>query len=94
VSTEITGSARRGGVAVEVHPGGALSSITVSERDLALGGRALAAAILAAVADATAVANQRTKHALHDALSAVGLDSLDAGVVERAESTTPDTWRI
>jgi hypothetical protein len=101
--TEITGEARAHGdaITVEVHPGGALSSITLSDKATALGARALAAGILGAVAEATALANQRTKHALRAALPALGerelavlgLDS-DAALTEQVETTTPRTWRL
>lgn len=93
--TEITGTAagQRGAIAVEVYPGGALSSITLTDSALRLGPRLLAASILATVAEATAQANQRTKHALRDALSGLGLDS-DPALIERVESTTPETWRV
>ena len=92
---EITGSAavHRGAIAVEVFPGGALSRITLSDRALALGRRELSAGILDAVAEATALANQRTKHALRDALAGLGLDS-DPVLIERVEATTPETWRV
>jgi hypothetical protein len=92
---EITGSvsAHRGAIAVDVFPGGALSSLTLTERALTLGPRLLAVTILDAVAEATAVANQRTKHALRDALAGLGLDS-DPAMVERVEATTPETWRV
>jgi hypothetical protein len=92
---EITGTAvaHRGAIAVEVFPGGALSSIALSERALSLGTRTLAAGILDAVAEATARANQRTKHALRDALTGLGLDS-DPTLLERVEATTPETWRL
>jgi hypothetical protein len=93
--TEITGDARahRGAIAVEVFPGGALSSITLSDRALGLGARELAASILDTVAEATALANERTKHALRDALTGLGLDS-EPALVERVEATTPETWRL
>jgi hypothetical protein len=92
---EITGSvnAHRGAISVEVFPGGALSALTLTDRALALGPRLLAATILDAVAEATALANQRTKHALRDALTGLGLDS-EADLVERVEATTPETWRV
>ena len=60
----------------------------------------LSAAILAAVNDATAVANQRTKAALRDALDGLGEQELSTlgltqenALTERAEATTPDSWR-
>lgn len=93
--SEITGTAgaHRGAVLVEVHPGGALCSLTLSDRALALGAGELAASILDAVAEATALANQRTRHALCDALGVLGMDS-EPAIVERVEATTPRTWRI
>jgi DNA-binding protein YbaB len=97
---EITGSAADRGIRVEVFPGGALSSLSLDRRSMALGSQTLSAAILAAVDDATAVANQRTKAALRDALDGLGEDELtllglnqDGARTERAESTTPDSWR-
>lgn len=100
---EITGTARAhgGAITVEVHPGGALSAITLSDKATVLGARALAASILDAVAEATALANQRTKHALRAALpglserelAVLGLDC-DAALTERVEATTPQTWSV
>jgi hypothetical protein len=89
----ITASANRGTVSVEVFPGGALAALTLTDRALALGPHALAADILDAVAEATALANQRTKHALGDGVTGLGLDT-DPALVERVEATTPDTWRV
>ena len=100
--TEITGAAtiHSGAIHVEVAPGGALSSITLSDKATALGPDELATAVLAAVAEATAQANQRTKSALRDAL--VGMDHRDLAIfgldqdetlTERVEATTPQTWR-
>lgn len=98
--SEITASHTIDGVTVEVHPGGALSSLSLTPRALALGQQALATTIVDTVAQATAVANQRTKHALRAALSGLSERELavlglhqDAATTERAESTTPDTWR-
>ena len=87
----ITASANRGPISVEVFPGGALAALTLTDRALALGPRALAAAILDAVDEATALANQRTKLALRGART--GLDT-DPALLERVETTTPDTWRV
>ncbi|GAB3463971.1 hypothetical protein [Actinophytocola sediminis] len=99
--SEITASRTTDGVTVEVHPGGALSSLSLTRHALALGQDALAATIVATVAEATAVANQRTKHALRDALTGLDERSLtalglhqDAATTERAESTVPDTWSV
>jgi hypothetical protein len=53
--------------------------------------------VVEAIATATAQANQRTKHALREALT--GLDPASLGLTqsesltEQAESTVPDTWR-
>jgi hypothetical protein len=91
--TEITGTARTRGVAVEVFPGGALSALTLSLAALALGPRELATSIVDTVAAATAAANQRTTHALGVALSVLGLETTSP-MVERAESTTPETWMV
>ncbi len=99
--TEITGSATDRGIRVDVHPGGALSALSLDRRSMALGPQALSAAILAAVDEATAVANQRTKAALREALDGLGEDELtllglnqDVALTERAEATTPDSWRM
>ncbi len=98
--SDITGAAGSGGIRVEVHPGGALSSLSLDRRAMALGSRGLSAAILAAVGEATAIANQRTKAALREALDGLGEDELallglhqDAEETERAESTEPRSWR-
>lgn len=96
-SAEITGHARRDGVEVAVGPGGALSSLTLTNAALALGPAALASTVLAAVEEATALANQRTRHALRDSLA--GVDPAAVGfaqseeLTERVESTVPTTWR-
>ncbi|MGH3877876.1 MAG: hypothetical protein ACRDSK_12675 [Actinophytocola sp.] len=98
--TEITGMSESGGIRVEVYPGGALSSLSLDRRAMALGSRGLSAAILATLTEATAVANQRTKAALREALDGLGEADLsllglnqDVALTERAESTTPDSWR-
>jgi hypothetical protein len=100
--TDITGTAHahRGAVGVEVYPGGALAELTLSTPALALGPQALADSILGAVAEATALANQRTKHALRESLAGLGdrelaALGLDHGVAltERVEATTPQSWR-
>jgi hypothetical protein len=89
---EITGTAQahRGAIMVEVFPGGALSSLTLSKPALALGAEALAASILDAVAEATTLANLRTRHALRGALTGLGLDT-DPALIERIESAD---WRL
>jgi hypothetical protein len=98
--SEITGSAADRGIRVEVYPGGALSSLSLDRRAMSLGSQGLSSAILAAVNDATAVANQRTKAALRDALDGLGEQDLSTlgltqenALTERAEATTPDSWR-
>lgn len=95
--SEIKGAATSRGVSVEVHPGGAMTALTMTPAALDLGATRLAATIVDAVAAATAQANQRTKHALRAALtgldlSVVGL-SHSADLTEQVESTVPDTWR-
>lgn len=100
--TTISGSAQahHGTISVSTFPGGALSELSLDEAALTLGPATLADTILELVREATAVANQRTKHALRDSLSglrpeqigALGLDQDDL-LTERAESTIPDTWR-
>jgi DNA-binding protein YbaB len=98
--SEIKASRSADGVTVEVYPGGALSLLSLSPRALSLGPDTLAATILSTVAEATAVANQRTKSALRAALTGMSDDDLavlglhqDPTLTERAESTTPGTWR-
>lgn len=95
-----TASTRGGAVTVRVHPGGALSELTLAAPALDLGASALAGAILDAVRQATALANQRTKHALGAVLAGLGdpdreilgLDQDDT-LTEGAEATTPQSWR-
>jgi DNA-binding protein YbaB len=98
--SEITGHTADRGIRVEVYPGGALASLSLDRRAMSLGSQGLSAAILAAVNDATAVANQRTKAALRDALDGLGEQELSTlgltqenALTERAEATTPDSWR-
>lgn len=95
--SEIKGAATQRGVTVEVHPGGALSALTLTPAALDVGASVLASTVVAAVASATAQANQRTKHALREALtgldlSALGLSQSDV-LTEQVESTVPNTWR-
>jgi hypothetical protein len=100
---KITGNARGhgGAIVVEVFPGGELASIALTQPALKLGPHRLADAIVAAVAEATAVANQRVKHALRAELAGLserelallGLDSPDP-LTERAEATTPESWAL
>ncbi|HET9138739.1 hypothetical protein [Actinophytocola sp.] len=91
----ITATARRHGdaVVVEVHPGGALAALTLSDRARALGAAGLAETIVDAVAEATALANQRTRHELGEALTRLRMAG-DADRAEQAEATTPATWRV
>ncbi len=96
--SEITGQSTLRGVTVTVHPGGALTALALSPAALSLGASALASTVVEAVATATAVANQRTKHALRQALkgvdpAAVGLTH-EATLTEQVESTVPTTWRL
>ncbi len=93
--SHITGTAAVSGVRVEVFAGGALSSLSLTDSALRLGGPRLAEAVLDAVREATAVANQRTRHALAlgDADSAALGLAQDATRTERAEATTPESWR-
>lgn len=93
--SEIKGAVTRRGVSVEVHPGGAMTALTLTPAALELGAAALAAAVVDAVSEATALANQRTKHALREALVGLDLPSLahSTALTERVESTVPDTWR-
>lgn len=96
--SEIKGAATLRGVTVEVCPGGALAALTLSQSAVDQGATALAGTVVEAIAQATAQANQRTKHALHEALA--GVDAAALGLTqsetltEQAESTVPDTWRL
>jgi hypothetical protein len=93
----LTAGARRDGVSVEVAPGGALRSLSLTPEALRRGGAALARTILGLVDEAAAQAGERAKHALGE-LSADEFASLglahDEALTETAESTTPDTWRV
>lgn len=98
--SEIKGRVSSAGITVEVYPGGALSSLSLDAGAMSLGPNALAESVVAAVAEATAVANQRTKNALRTALTGLSESELsllglhqEAALTERVESTTPDTWR-
>jgi hypothetical protein len=100
MTEEIVGAAADRGIRVEVYPGGAMSSLSLDRRAMSLGSQGLSAAILGAVNEATAVANQRTKAALRAALDGLGEQELstlgltqDVATTERAEATTPDSWR-
>ena len=91
----ITGSARTRDVAVEVHPGGALATLSITDRALREGGPALAATLLNLVRLATAEADQRTRHSLGldgKAATTLGLTT-DTELTEAVETTTPDSWR-
>lgn len=96
--SEIKGAAQDRGVTAEVHPGGALTALSLTPAALDLGAAVLARTIVDVVATATAQANQRTKHALRSALAdvdpaAVGLTHTDT-LTERVESTVPTTWQV
>lgn len=95
--SEIKGAATLRGVTAEVCPGGALAALTLSQQAVDQGAAALAGAVVEAIAMATAQANQRTKHALREALAGLDPASLglaqSASLTEQAESTVPDTWR-
>jgi hypothetical protein len=91
-----TATAHRGAITVEVFPGGALSAVFLAERAMTFGAETLAASILDVIAEATARANERAKHALHrdvGDLGDLGLAS-DPGMIERVEATTPETWSL
>ncbi|MGW7535045.1 YbaB/EbfC family nucleoid-associated protein [Amycolatopsis sp. NPDC054798] len=100
----ITGTARQAGVTVEVAPGGALRTLELTADALRGGGPRLADAILRAVREAAAEANERARRALEAELGDLGglsdgqLSSLGLGtekdLADRAEDTTPDTWRV
>ncbi|MFD2471719.1 YbaB/EbfC family nucleoid-associated protein [Amycolatopsis silviterrae] len=99
-----TGTARLAGVTVEVAPGGALRTLELTAESLRGGGPRLADTILRAVREAAAEANERARRALEaelgglDGLSDGDLSSLGLGreedLADRAEDTTPDTWRV
>ncbi|WP_037358124.1 YbaB/EbfC family nucleoid-associated protein [Amycolatopsis orientalis] len=97
----ITGTARQAGVTVEVAPGGALRTLELTADALRRGGPRLADTILRAVREAAAEANERARRALEAELgdlSGAELGRLGLGseqdLAERAEDTTPDTWRV
>jgi len=95
--SEIRGAATLRGVTAEVCPGGALATLTLTQQAVDQGATALAASVVEAIAVATAQANQRTKHALEEALT--GIDPTTLGLTqpesltEQVESTVPTTWR-
>jgi hypothetical protein len=91
----ITGSAGTRDVQVEVHPGGALAALRITEQALRRGGPALAETLLSLVRRATAEADQRARHGLSlddRAADVLGLTT-DADLTEAVETTTPDSWR-
>ena len=96
--SDIRGAATLRGVQVEVCPGGGLSGLTLTQEAVDQGAIALAGTVVEAIAQATAQANQRTKHALRDVLT--GVDPAVLGLTqseshtEQAESTVPDSWRL
>jgi DNA-binding protein YbaB len=87
---EITGTATQRGVSVSVHPGGSLAELTLTRTAINLGADDLAAAVLAAVSQATKDADKQARHAL----AAAGADLSVLGPVEEPECTVPDTWRV
>ncbi|WP_020658260.1 hypothetical protein [Amycolatopsis benzoatilytica] len=94
------GTARRGGVAVEVAPGGALRSLDLTAEALRGGGLRLAETILRTVREAAAEANERARRVLEAELgdlSGAELGRLglqrEEELAARVEETTPDTWR-
>lgn len=96
--SDIRGAATLRGVTAEVCPGGGLAGLTLTQQAVDQGAAALADTVVEAIAQATAQANQRTKHVLREVLT--GVDPTVLGLTqseshtERAESTVPDTWRL
>ncbi|OLF08669.1 hypothetical protein BLA60_21845 [Actinophytocola xinjiangensis] len=74
--TEITGNTTTNGVTVEVHPGGALSSLTLTPTALTLDPTTLATTIVRAVTEATDQADRRAGQALRAALPGHDLTAL------------------
>ncbi|MFD9893623.1 YbaB/EbfC family nucleoid-associated protein [Amycolatopsis sp. NPDC059027] len=95
----VTGSARRDGVSVEVLPGGALKSLDLTPEALRARGTGLAETILALVREAAAQADRRAVQSGEfaglddDELARLGL-TRDESLSEAAEGTTPDSWRL
>lgn len=96
-----TASAHHDTITVKAFPGGGLAELSIDDHALSLGPARLAETLLDLVRAATAQANQKTRHALHDVLSDLPAEHVDAlglgqDVVdtERAEATTPDSWRM
>jgi hypothetical protein len=98
----VYGTARsaNGSVKVVVGPGGVLRSVELTAAALDDGPSSLAAAVLAVTRVATAEANQRMRNRLRAELTGLPADSVralgftdDSDVVDRVESTVPDTWR-
>ena len=90
-----TGSATTRDIQVEVAPGGALVDLRIEDQALRRGGHALAQDLLALVDRATAVADQRARNELSlttTEATTLGLTT-DEASTERAETTTPDSWR-
>ena len=96
--SEIKGAATLRGVTAEVCPGGALAGLSLTQAAVDQGAAALACTVVEAIAMATAQANQRTRHALREALAGVDVSVLgltqSESLTEQAESTVPDTWRL
>ena len=96
-----TATAHHDTVSVTTYPGGGLAELKIDDHALTLGSARLAETILDLVGAATAKANQKTKHALHDVLAglpaehvdALGLGQ-DADATEQAEATVPEHWRL
>lgn len=95
--SEIRGAATMRGVTVEVCPGGALAALTLTQQAVDQGATVLAASVVEAIAVATAQANQKTKHALAEALTDIDPATLgltqQESLTEQVESTVPTTWR-
>lgn len=88
-------------ITVQVEAGGALRSLSLAGPALRLGPIGLADAILDLVDTATARANQRERFVLRDRVGGIGDEELDAlgfggpgDLIEAAETTTPETWRV
>lgn len=101
--TEILGSAsaHHDTVTVTTYPGGGLADLKIDDHALSLGPARLAETVLDLVRAATAQANQKTKHALHDVLAGLPAQHVDAlGLgsaaddAQRAEATLPESWRL
>lgn len=98
--TEITAtaSAHHDTVAVTTYPGGGLAGLKIDDHALSLGPARLAETVLDLVRTATAKANQKTKHALHDVLGDLPeahIEALGLGHdKDQADATLPDKWEL